>query len=81
MPCPQVCNLERNSNEKKSYLTLFDDGTLLSSIEDIRSHTKLIEKHVDLVDDTPHAGILYGGDPDNDFLAPILKYALFGNFR
>ena len=43
-----------------------------------QSHNKLIEKHVDLVDDTPHAGILYGGDPDNDFLPPILKYALFG---
>ena len=24
------------------------------------------EKHVKLVDDTPHAALLYGGDPDND---------------
>ena len=28
--------------KKKSYLTLFGDGTLFSSIEDISSHTKLI---------------------------------------
>ena len=42
------------------------------------SYMALIEKHVKLVDDTPHAGILYGGDPDYDFFPPVLKYALFG---
>ena len=39
---------------------------------------ELIDKHIALVDDTPHAGLLYGGDPDNDFLPPVLKYAIFG---
>ena len=42
------------------------------------AYTKLIEKHVSLVDDTPHAGILYGGDPDKDFFPPTLKFAIFG---
>ena len=38
----------------------------------------LIQKHISLVDDTPHAGLLYGGDPDKDFLPPVLKNAIFG---
>ena len=43
------------------------------------THLTLIEKHVTLVDDTPHAGLLYGGDPDKDFLPEVLKAALFGS--
>jgi len=32
-----------------------------------------VEKHVQLVDDTPHAGLLYGGDPDNDTRPHFVK--------
>ena len=27
---------------------------------------EMVEKHVKIVDNTPHAGLLYGGDPDKD---------------
>ena len=35
--------------------------------------TELVEKHVKLVDDTPHAGLLYGGDPDRDTRPAYLR--------
>ena len=34
---------------------------------------ELVEKHVKLVDDTPHAGLLYGGDPDRDTRPAYLR--------
>ena len=34
---------------------------------------KLNTKHVKLVDDTPHAALLYGGDPDNDTRPAFIK--------
>ena len=33
----------------------------------------MIVKHVKLVDDTPHAALLYGGDPDNDRRPALIK--------
>ena len=33
----------------------------------------LVKKHVKLVDDTPHAGLLYGGDPDKDTRPAYLR--------
>ena len=35
--------------------------------------TDMIVKHVKLVDETPHAGLLYGGDPDNDTKPAFIK--------
>jgi len=34
---------------------------------------EMVAKHVKLVDDTPHAGLLYGGDPDNDTRPTFIK--------
>lgn len=33
----------------------------------------MVKKHVKLVDDTPHAGLLYGGDPDKDTRPAYLR--------
>ena len=32
-----------------------------------------VRKHVQMVDDTPHAGLLYGGDPDRDTRPGFMK--------
>ena len=34
---------------------------------------EVVEKHVEIVDKTPHAGLLYGGDPDNDTRPGFVK--------
>eukprot|EP00092_Neocalanus_flemingeri_P017258 GFUD01018661.1.p1 GENE.GFUD01018661.1~~GFUD01018661.1.p1 ORF type:complete len:402 (-),score=99.65 GFUD01018661.1:1627-2772(-) len=34
---------------------------------------EMVEKHMELVDRTPHAGLLYGGDPDNDTRPGFVK--------
>ena len=38
-----------------------------------QGHDDMVKKHVKIVDDTPHAALLYGGDPDKDTRPGFLK--------
>ena len=72
--------------DMKENRVVVDSAIIVKYIEDAvpnpslydDAYTDLIQKHISLVDDTPHAGLLYGGDPDKDFLPPVLKAPIFG---